>query len=439
MKSKTAVLITFLFMGLVILPGLTISSDSADTPTMGCGKPTGDTGNWLNGSNVAHLYFHQVDALFDGKNDKESWAKMSYTYCGVPSRFVFNGHGLEREELYALIAVIRIPDEMMMPQPGPVLLGEAQSNGGGNVHIKGELFLEGFFAWDLYLVRAGVWEELILAADEPVVWTAECVTDGVCDEGVLLATLSGENVVPPVMTEASGNALLYDNGTGSQLAYILKASEIGTVIGAYINYGAAETNGSAVATLYEGSDNSGEFLTAGMVTEAALMGDFAGSPVSTLIEAMDEGMTYVSLLTETRPAGEIRGQIERIDIGGFCHGEDDDWDDICMKECLEECLDINPDYSKYLCKDECQVICDNNAGDDRCAPAVDPMDPFYERFEGISSANSCETDDDCVVGGCSGEVCAAQPAVTTCELLPYKPAGGCLCVEGICQWAVCIE
>jgi eight-cysteine-cluster-containing protein len=177
--------------------------------------------------------------------------------------------------------------------------------------------------------------------------------------------------------------------------------------------------------------------------EAALIGDFAGSPVSALIKAMDDGMTYVTVHTETWPAGEIRGQIERIDISGFCHDDDDDWyddcDDDCMKECLEECLEDYPDVSMELCKDECRDLCADDDSDDKCDLTVDTDDPFYERFEGMSLDNSCETDEDCMVGGCSSEVCAGEESFTTCEVLPYQPEGGCLCVEGVCQWAVCSD
>jgi eight-cysteine-cluster-containing protein len=397
MRNRTVVLIALLFLGLVIGPGFSMSSDGSEKPTMGCGKTKADLDDWLDGDNVAHVYFHQVDELFEGKNDGEAWAKMSYTYCGTPTKFVFNGHGLEREELYELIAMLRIPEGMMMPQPEPEILGEAMSNGGGNVHIKGPLPAEEA-VWDLYLVRAGKWEKVILEADEPIAWSGECDVYGVCDQGVLFAELSGDAEIPPVMTEASGNAIFYESGGGDQLAFILQASYIGTVIGAHIHNGAIGANGPAVATLFTGSDGSGDFLIAGMVMESGLMGDFAGSPMSALIAAMDEGMTYVNVHTETWPAGEIRGQIGRIDIGGFCDDNDDD-----------------------------------------CEPAVDTDDPYYERFEGISLDNSCETDDDCIVEGCSSEVCAAEPAITTCESLPYQPEGGCLCVEGVCQWTTCSE
>lgn len=408
MRCRTAGLITILLLAFVVLPGFSISSDGSDKQTVGCGK-SADPGDWLDGDNVAHLYFHQVDTLFEGKNHGEAWAKMSYTFCGEPSRYVFNGHGLERDAPYDLIAMLAIPEGMMMPQPMPVLLGTAVSNHGGNVHIKGAFPAEEA-VWSLALVRAGMWDEVILEGDAPAAWEARCDLDGICDQGILYAELSGENQVPPVTTGASGGAVFYPDSDGDQLAFILKASVTGTVVGAHIHHGAAGTNGPVVATLFSGSDGSGDLLEAGMILESGLLGDFAGSGLSTLLAAMEEGLIYVNVHTLAFPAGEIRGQVRRMDVSGWCRDIYDGCDD-------------DPDGD---CHDDCK-------------PTVSPVDPYYERFEGTSYDNGCETDEDCVVGGCSGEVCASEPAITTCEVLPYRPEGGCLCVEGACRWTDCSD
>ena len=74
-------------------------------------------------------------------------------------------------------------------------------------------------------------------------------------------------------------------------------------------------------------------------------------------------------------------------------------------------------------------------GSDVC-PTVDPNDPLAARFEGVHFDNMCVQDSDCMVGGgCSGEVCAAVPAFSTCEGLPYLPQGDCMCVNNECLWA----
>ncbi len=52
----------------------------------------------------------------------------------------------------------------------------------------------------------------------------------------------------------------------------------------------------------------------------------------------------------------------------------------------------------------------------------------------------CQTDNDCITGGCSGTICQskdAEPIMTTCEYLPeyacYKQTS-CSCINGNCQW-----
>jgi eight-cysteine-cluster-containing protein len=70
-------------------------------------------------------------------------------------------------------------------------------------------------------------------------------------------------------------------------------------------------------------------------------------------------------------------------------------------------------------------------------PAVPVDHPLFDRFEGTGFPNDCTTDAACHQGGCSGEVCSADPGVvTTCEVLAVAlPAGtACGCVESQCRW-----
>ncbi len=65
----------------------------------------------------------------------------------------------------------------------------------------------------------------------------------------------------------------------------------------------------------------------------------------------------------------------------------------------------------------------------------------YLGFCGWSTYGKCETDFDCVVDGCSGQVCRSKyekPILTTCEWREcydkrlYKAS--CRCIGGKCQW-----
>ena len=74
----------------------------------------------------------------------------------------------------------------------------------------------------------------------------------------------------------------------------------------------------------------------------------------------------------------------------------------------------------------------------RRVPAVPSASANYDHFEGVAFANSCESDRDCHVAGCSGEVCSADADVTTvCTEYPDQPKKAtCGCVRNLCIWYV---
>ncbi|MEM4245452.1 MAG: eight-cysteine-cluster domain-containing protein [Candidatus Nanoarchaeia archaeon] len=64
-----------------------------------------------------------------------------------------------------------------------------------------------------------------------------------------------------------------------------------------------------------------------------------------------------------------------------------------------------------------------------------------EDFCGTSTFGSCTTSADCVVGGCSGQVCQSkneEPVITTCEFRDCYDADAyklkCECYNNQCQW-----
>lgn len=85
----------------------------------------------------------------------------------------------------------------------------------------------------------------------------------------------------------------------------------------------------------------------------------------------------------------------------------------------------------YVKNPDCQCVASN------CETTVATTDPLHSRFEATSLRNACATDRDCIVGGCSSEMCAAESGISTCEGLPRGPGGSCGCFEGQCQWIRC--
>lgn len=62
-------------------------------------------------------------------------------------------------------------------------------------------------------------------------------------------------------------------------------------------------------------------------------------------------------------------------------------------------------------------------------------------FCGWSTYGECKSDEDCVIDGCSGQVCRSkfeEPVFTTCEWFDCYDAKkfnvACKCISGMCQW-----
>ncbi|MCZ7568111.1 MAG: S8 family serine peptidase [Ardenticatenaceae bacterium] len=115
------------------------------------------------------------------------------------------------------------------------------------------------------------------------------------------AALSGANEVPPVTTEASGQATFAYDPTTRELDYTLEVwgiSQAG-ITAAHIHRGAAGSNGGVAYTLYTGDGSL-----------------FPGHPISGSVTLSEEDAArltsaglYVNVHTTDHPGGAIRGQI----------------------------------------------------------------------------------------------------------------------------------
>jgi cell division septation protein DedD len=150
--------------------------------------------------------------------------------------------------------------------------------------------------------------------------TVTIAMDGEEDDGRLpltfTASLSGENEVPPVTTDACGQAHfeLSDHGEGPHLHYTLSVQDINNVVQAHIHVGGPNENGPIVAFLFKADEPTGcvnGVLAEGTLTAADLIGPLKGEELSALAAKMTAGKTYVNVHTTQHPAGEIRGQIHQ--------------------------------------------------------------------------------------------------------------------------------
>jgi hypothetical protein len=140
-----------------------------------------------------------------------------------------------------------------------------------------------------------------------------------------VAPLAGNQEVPARDTMARGLAKFQLSADGSQLSYILIASNIDNVVASHIHVGPAGVNGPVVLFLFgpaaPGGGRHDGVLATGTATAANLVGPLAGQPLSVLIAAMESGGAYVNVHTNDGvaptdtgpgdfPGGEIRGQIQ---------------------------------------------------------------------------------------------------------------------------------
>ena len=135
-------------------------------------------------------------------------------------------------------------------------------------------------------------------------------------EGNFVAHLSGAQEVDAVETAGRGQAVFQLNEDGSELNYKIVIANTENITMAHIHMAPAGQNGPPVVWLYPEAPPAvplpGRFdgiLAVGAITEANLIGNLEGQPLSSLLDRIKIGRAYVNVHTEQYPGGEIRGQI----------------------------------------------------------------------------------------------------------------------------------
>lgn len=124
------------------------------------------------------------------------------------------------------------------------------------------------------------------------------------------AHLSGENEVPPVETDAQGQATFRLNGAGDELRYKLIVANIEDVVAAHIHCAPAGENGPVGVTLFGGGPTSENgILAEGTITEPDEGNGCGWETLADVVSAIKSGGAYVNVHTLENPPGEIRGQI----------------------------------------------------------------------------------------------------------------------------------
>lgn len=125
--------------------------------------------------------------------------------------------------------------------------------------------------------------------------------------------MTGQEQVPPVDTQAIGEAILVQDLPQNQtIHYFVNVTGIEGVTQGHIHSGAQGENGPVVVTLFNFESPQSAVLLNGTFAATNLEGPMEGNEMSDLIAAMQNGTTYVNIHTEQNPDGEIRGQL--VDI-----------------------------------------------------------------------------------------------------------------------------
>ncbi|MDN5847517.1 MAG: CHRD domain-containing protein [Candidatus Nitrosocosmicus sp.] len=128
-----------------------------------------------------------------------------------------------------------------------------------------------------------------------------------------VASLSGQEEVPPVDTQATGMAEFTPVApTNETVDFNVNATDIQGVTAGHIHSGAVGENGEVVVTLFTFDTPQDMVSENGTITADMLEGEMQGMTIADLITAMKDGNTYVNFHTEQNPSGEIRGQIMGI-------------------------------------------------------------------------------------------------------------------------------
>jgi hypothetical protein len=139
------------------------------------------------------------------------------------------------------------------------------------------------------------------------------------------AILTGASEVPPVQTNASGDADLdVEIEDGQRVVdYNIFVNNIDRVTQAHIHQGSSNETGPIIVPLFNATTPTGPVtgqLTEGQFTSANFVGPLQGRQLDDLIALMQNGTAYVNVHTEQNPEGEIRGTVLLDD-------DDDDDDD----------------------------------------------------------------------------------------------------------------
>jgi hypothetical protein len=128
------------------------------------------------------------------------------------------------------------------------------------------------------------------------------------------ARLTGDQEVPPVVTDTTGQAKIQINKAQSEGEFTLTVNDGVRVQQAHLHCAPAGVNGPIVVFLAglhaAGLNVDGKWVSNAAFTDTSIINPACGATVADLAESMRAGNVYVNVHTVAHPAGEVRGQVE---------------------------------------------------------------------------------------------------------------------------------
>src|SRR5262245_25661315 len=127
------------------------------------------------------------------------------------------------------------------------------------------------------------------------------------------ATLTGDQEVPPVVTDTAGKVILRLNKAETELEIQLHVNDGVRITQSHIHCAPAGVNGPVVVFLAglhaAGLDIDGKWVSNATIKDTSITNPACGATVAALAVSMRAGNTYVNVHSVAHPAGVVRGQI----------------------------------------------------------------------------------------------------------------------------------
>lgn len=128
-------------------------------------------------------------------------------------------------------------------------------------------------------------------------------------------TLSGDNEVPPVITDTSGSAILHVDRSLSEIRFkvdIRNGDDVLGAAGAHLHCAPAGANGPVVAFVAGSAPPGfdGDLQLRATLTDESIINPACGASIAELVGSMLDGHVYLNVHSTSQPGGVARGQVE---------------------------------------------------------------------------------------------------------------------------------